>query len=744
MEKLKLKLDYCFGIKKLDEEIDYSSDNVAIIYASNGTMKSSLADTFRCIRDNKPVQERVYHKESIYDITDENDKPIEGDNIIVVNPTDRKLYEGQGLLMANDDLREKYWKIHSEIEQKKEDLYARVKIALGYTNRSHFDVKETLLTDWDCPIYKEYDCLKAIEKQLQNSEMHCAINSEDVNYELLFGEKVSKMMETGETPNLIEEYEKKYQELMNKSLYMQNGVIDHNNYSNINKTLVDNGFFDASNEIVLNAKDGSESIHLKKQNELEELIDKEKEQVLNTVEMKSLFEKINKEITKNKDTTALSAFLHNHQEIIAEFKDISLFKKKIWVKVFAEYEKDLGELIKSYDKAREDLENIRDEAKKEKTDWQEALSVFKERFYVPFVIKTSNQDDVILNSEMPSFIYYYEDDQEKEKVTKEGLLDVLSTGEKRAFYILNIIFQILVAQKEEKEYLVIFDDISESFDYKNKYAILEYIKDISEYKNKEGKKLFNVLLMTHNFDFYRTVASRITKRSNAYIGYMDSGKIKLEKGHYTNNIFIYYKTQLKNNYSDKIMLASIPFVRNIIEFTEGIENEDYLTLTSLLHYKKDTHIITLKKIQDIFNKYWLKDATFAENREDEYVYDILMYEGEQITNVERVEIENKLILSMATRLKAELYMKNRIVSDLPEGISVIEKIYSEKNQTGKLFDEYKKNINDEAVKVLETVVMITPANIHLNSFMFEPILDMSINQLFDQYNKVKNLASDFD
>ena len=45
------------------------------------------------------------------------------------------------------------------------------------------------------------------------------------------------------------------------------------------------------------------------------------------------------------------------------------------------------------------------------------------------------------------------------------------------------------------------DDISESFDYKNKYAIIEYISDISEYTDANDEKLFKVLLLTHNFDF---------------------------------------------------------------------------------------------------------------------------------------------------------------------------------------------------------------------------------------------------
>lgn len=62
-----------------------------------------------------------------------------------------------------------------------------------------------------------------------------------------------------------------------------------------------------------------------------------------------------------------------------------------------------------------------------------------------------------------------------------------------------------------------------------------------------------------------------------------------------------------------------------------------------------------------------------------------------------------------------------------------------RNQSAWLYKEYKKNINDNAMEILEQVAMLTPENIHLNSFMFEPILDMSLLHLYDLYQEVKNL-----
>ncbi|AZD60972.1 hypothetical protein C4K18_2999 [Pseudomonas chlororaphis subsp. aurantiaca] len=42
--------------------------------------------------------------------------------------------------------------------------------------------------------------------------------------------------------------------------------------------------------------------------------------------------------------------------------------------------------------------------------------------------------------------------------------------------------------------------------------------------------------------------------------------------------------------------------------------------------------------------------------------------------------------------------------------------------------------------VLSQVNLMTPENIHLNSFMYEPILDMSALHLYDLYEKIKALS----
>lgn len=742
MNKLCIDLENCYGIGTMKHEIDYLKSNIAIIYAPNGTMKSSLAKTFDAISKNQKVEERVYGYDSKYSIIDERGNAITPNSIIVVNPFDKEDCKEQGLLMANPDLRKQYIEIHKSIDFLKEVLFSKLKKQLGYGPRTKFDAEVQFLFDWGYQKNKMHECLEAVNIMMNDPDMSCDLNVDDVDYELLFNDKVIDMISSGETAKLIVEYERKYSELIEQSLYMHKGIIDHNNYSNISKVLNSNGFFSAKNEIRLNAKDGSESREVKSHTELDQLIQREKERILNTQELKSLFEQINKLIDKNKETRAMNNFIQSHQEIVGEYKDIARFKKKIWIKVIQKYQNEFNVLLDGYIRAKEELEKLRKQAKQEVTEWTKVLELFKERFYVPFEIIADNQEDVILNMDMPSFKYIFTDNVHKKEISKDKLLEVLSTGEERAYYILNMIFRIIVAQQEGKEKLIVLDDISESFDYKNKYAIIEFLLDISQIEDNAGNKIFKMLILTHNFDFYRTASSRLQCATNAFIAYTDDGNIKFSKSMYIRNLFSNYKSKIKANVNDKLIVATIPFVRNLIEYKEGEEDNAYKKLTSLLHYKKDTVSIKLKEIEKIYEDHWLGSGKteFAKGREEESVYGIIIAEADKINNNESIEIENKLVLSIAIRLKAEKYMIKNIIEKVPNGEEIVNRIREGNRQTGILKQAYKENIVDENINLLEQVTLMTSENIHINSFMYEPILDMSVKHLYDLYHKITILV----
>ena len=64
---------------------------------------------------------------------------------------------------------------------------------------------------------------------------------------------------------------------------------------------------------------------------------------------------------------------------------------------------------------------------------------------------------------------------------------------------------------------------------------------------------------------------------------------------------------------------------------------------------------------------------------------------------------------------------------------------SNKNQTRELFNGFKQFGDNEKIKILNEVNIMTPEHIHINSFMYEPILDMDILELHRLYQTLTNL-----
>jgi len=63
------------------------------------------------------------------------------------------------------------------------------------------------------------------------------------------------------------------------------------------------------------------------------------------------------------------------------------------------------------------------------------------------------------------------------------------------------------------------------------------------------------------------------------------------------------------------------------------------------------------------------------------------------------------------------------------------------NQTPTLLTKYKQLFSGDicAIDTIQQVILMTPENIHLNSFMYEPILDMSDEHLRKLYRDVLSL-----
>jgi len=183
----------------------------------------------------------------------------------------------------------------------------------------------------------------------------------------------------------------------------------------------------------------------------------------------------------------------------------------------------------------------------------------------------------------------------------------------------------------------------------------------------------------------------------------------------------------------KKRIASIPFIRNIIEFTKGDADPDFILLTSLLHLKAGTNAVTQADLDAVYRRTFGSTAVFSGPAGG--VIDSIFNEADDCLKApDGANFENKIVLSIAIRLAAEKYMVAKIAD--PNFVAAITV-----NQTSALTKRFKQQFPGEtnAINILQRVVLMTPENIHLNSFMYEPILDMSDEHLRKLYQGIRLL-----
>ena len=720
MENLTVKFEYCYGIKKLEYKFGFSSKTFAI-YAPNGVMKTSFTKTFHDIARGDITKDLAFpERETVRDVKRDDTHDLDSECLLVIEHyNDDYQSDKISTLLANRRLKSEYDEIHKNIDKAKSAFEKKLKQLAGLSGRGESAEQEIEF------LFKK-DFYKTLVELEEFVNGHESLKYHDIVYRKIFNPDVLKFLDTENFKNDIKEYIERYDELLTESIYLKK---DFNffNVETITKQLDSNNFFKAGHSV--NLYDGEEKKEFASDGSLKELIEEEKKKILEDDELKKRFEQIDKKLT-NAKLREFRDYLIDNQEILAELADLDKFSLDLW-KAYLVSEKELfNTLVYEYKKGEERIKELVQEASEEQTDWENAIEVFNNRFvHLPFYLIISNKDDVILKGGVPTVEFIFKDgDDEKKYDDKKELLKILSTGEQRALYILNVIFEIEARKKLDQENLLIIDDIADSFDYKNKYAIIDYLRYISELEK------FYMIILTHNFDFFRTVHSRgiAAKRNQCLFAVKTENKIVLRKAEYLKNPFIkVFKDHLNDH---KKLIASIPFIRNIIEYTKSDKDNNYITLTSLLHIKGNTYNLDLAALKDIFID-TIPSLDFPENDLTKKVIDLIFETADTcLTLPEGINLEHKIVLSIAVRLKAEQFMIDKI-----DDVDFIEAIKS--NQTWELVKKYEDIYNNEkrALDILKKVQLITPENIHINSFMYEPILDMGDGELRKLYEDVKSI-----
>ena len=722
MNKLNIHIKNCYGIGTLDSEIGYNvAKKSAIVYAPNGTMKTSLTKTIQDIIDSKEPKDEMYPDREHECCIQIDDTDITKDSVFIFRNEDADGSKEISTFLVDATLKARYDAIYALIEDAQKSLLRAIKSVAHST-----DCKKEILNTFRINEQESLlDCLLRIRGEIDETSNIAA--EYDFKYNEIFdNDKVITFIL--EQSDKLNDYFSKYSELIRDSSIFSAGPnsFGTSQASTLLKSVDDNRFFSANHKFVLRG-----DVEITTKTKMEELITKEKERILNDRTLKTIFERIDKKLQSNGDLRRLKEIIEQYPEIIPELLDYDNFQKKILRRYLYDCIVEYDSLIAIYAAHQEEINSIINEANGQRSQWERVIDMFNNRFYVPFRIRLKNKSDIILNQETAAleFVYQDEDNGSELVVEQKSLLEHLSRGELKAYYILQNLFEIEARKSKGQETLLIFDDIADSFDYKNKYAIVEYLADIVQ------EPCFFLFILTHNFDFYRTAVSRLNIH-NVYFGEKNPQReIKLHVGLYKTDIL--HQRILRKIVEIRACIAAIPFSRNIIEYAKGDSDSDYQKLTECLHVKTNTQNITMSEIWDIHQRS-LKAAygqtiSFGELK----YYDALIDQAEKIlTESNEVELVDKLILSMAIRLKAELYMLRELTPNQAQEIA------PNRNQTGelvKVFKTYHSQNKERECLLMNKVLMMTSETIHLNNFMFEPIVDTSIWALKKLYRDVSVL-----
>ena len=463
MERVNLNLRNCYGIKHLEATFDFSKTRAFALYAPNGVMKSSLANTFHDAAEQQDSRDRIFpSRQTTRDITDEQDQPIQGSRVLVVQPYDEHLgvTERTSTLLLDPALKEDYDNMLRDTAAARRSLLNAVRQQSGSKRNMEVEISNAVMTT-----PTELDAaLVRLRREVQDQP---DAPFSELSYDIIFNEKVWAALANKNLSNAIQDYARRYNELLAASKYFRKGTFDYYNAAQVAKSLKANGFFSASHTVTLNA--GTEKREIDDSAEIEKLISDEKDALLADSSLRSSFEEVARQLARNAQLREFYDYVVDDEAILARLSNPERLREdaiKSYLKVHQELYTDW---MSKYDAAQDRLRDIENIARNQVTQWEATIDIFNDRFFVPFVLEAKNKAEVMLGrTGIIELGFKYVDGNESTELSQNDLLKSLSMGERKALYILNVIFEIETRRKAGQETLIVVDDLADSFDYRNK------------------------------------------------------------------------------------------------------------------------------------------------------------------------------------------------------------------------------------------------------------------------------------
>ena len=728
MNHIDLNLKSCYGIGSLKERLRLDKRHVAI-YASNGVMKTSLAQTFDDI-GRRESSDRVFDKPDYRrSIRDDGGNDLDASSVLVIRPyrSDKDLAKTSSGILASGDLKSEYDRTTGQMQAGRNALLDHLKLASGMGDQT----EGALLRDFGL---EEADAgaFFGLLETLAKTDLEKFAELADVKYSVVKAAQVQRLLSDPNFKAHYADYMSRYDQLVADSPYLTPDF-NHTGAATACQQLEKTRFFEAKHQVRLVSSADHTATDLGSPAQFNDVIDREIERIDRA--SRPLWKRIDKEMSRNPQVRAFRSLASRNTRLRLELGNPDELGRSLWKAYLSPRAAEIGDLAAEYRASQAKLASLEKRAKAERTAWDEVVEKYNKRFRVPFGLSVTNRADALLAGSLPSLRFEFTDHGgDTTRIIEQGKLpEVLSEGESRALYMLGALFEIEAAVRSGRETVIIVDDIADSFDYRNKHAIVQYLKEIS------GSDSVRLVILTHNFDFFRTICRRrIVKYDRCYYTSKRAGDVRLVPA---KDILDPLRSFAQRMDEPKKLIACIPFARNIIAYRQGTESGDYATLSSVLHYRKKTGKIKARRILKIMRRVFpranpslkpgLGKASMARLIEKEAKRALRAARDDP----DRIELADKLVLAVRIRVAAERFMVESLGGGAPR------KKY---DTTYRLVQRYRNKFAGAAgaasvLDILDRVVLVTPEVIHLNSFMYEPILDMSSDSLADLCEDVLGL-----
>lgn len=329
MNKTSIELKNCYGISSLDYVFDFTQHTTYVIYAPNGVMKTSFAKTFKDLSESKESKDSIFpERQTGRYILDERGAQINPENIFIISPY-KQGYHSQRMstLLVNQDLKKRYETIHADIDEKKTALLKSLKSLSGIKKEE--ELSRTLAYDFTSQHKEFYKAILRMDAEVHDVE---ASKYDGIQYGKIFNPKVANFLSDFDFKSQLTEYITKYNSLLEKSTFFKKGVFNHYNAATIAKNLKDNGFFKAKHAVSLSQNGVAQKKLITNENDLIEIIQKEKESIINNEDLKQVFDSIDRKLSMNQDLRDFREFLGQNPTILAELDNLDVLRQNLWIR----------------------------------------------------------------------------------------------------------------------------------------------------------------------------------------------------------------------------------------------------------------------------------------------------------------------------------------------------------------------------------------------------------------------------